>query len=62
MVEPEFSVEAKIRVVDSASIYYTKIGIVKKVGKVRLIVKFNNTLGYSYMNNNIAKNIVAVSS
>ena len=62
MAQTGFSVGDKIRVVDSASKHYTKIGTVKKVGKVKLTVKFDNTLGARYVYMDMAEKVIAVTS
>lgn len=62
MTEIGFSVGEKIRVVDSASKHYTKVGTIKKVGRVKLTVKFDNTMGSRFVNIDMAEKIMAVTS
>ena len=62
MADIGFSVGDKIRVVDSASKHYTKVGTVKRVGRVKLTVKFDNTLAARYVNIDMAEKVVAVTS
>ena len=49
MVESQFAVGDKIKVNNNASKHHTKVGIVKKVGKARLTVKFENTMGNRFV-------------